>query len=69
MDESIKMLEKLRNNLAHSQDIIADDWETIVALSSNFEDVLVGSQATQDMERTQNIKGANGPQDIQEKPE
>lgn len=44
MDESIKLLERLRNNLAHSQDIIADDWGTIVALSENFENVLNGPQ-------------------------
>ena len=73
MDDSIKMLERLRNNLAHSQDIIADDWGTIVALSENFENVLNGPQdlpdESQDMERTQNIKGANRTQDMQEEPE
>ena len=29
-EQAIKMLESLRNNLAHSQDIISCDWETIV---------------------------------------
>jgi hypothetical protein len=31
-EEAFKRLEKLRNNLAHSQDILANDWETIVQL-------------------------------------
>lgn len=29
---AIKMLERLRNNLAHSQDIVFSDWEAIVSL-------------------------------------
>ena len=37
-----KRLEKLRNNLAHSQDIVTNDWETIVALAENLDDVLEG---------------------------
>jgi hypothetical protein len=37
-----KSLELLRNNLAHSQDIITSDWETIVALAENLESVLDG---------------------------
>jgi hypothetical protein len=36
-DEVIKLLERLRNNLAHSQDIVAMDWDTIVAISENLE--------------------------------
>jgi hypothetical protein len=35
-------LEKLRNNLAHSQDIIAGDWDTIVALAENVASILDG---------------------------
>jgi hypothetical protein len=38
--EAIKSLEKLRNNLAHAQDIISFDWETIVALAENLESVI-----------------------------
>ena len=34
------MLEKLRNNLAHSQDIIAHDWEAIVDLAERLDAVL-----------------------------
>ena len=36
-DEVIKSLERLRNNLAHTQDIIAFDWQTIVAIVENLE--------------------------------
>ncbi len=39
-EETIKSLEKLRNNLAHAQDIVALDWETIVNLSKNLETVI-----------------------------
>lgn len=31
-EEAVKKLEQLRNNLAHSQDILATDWETIIQL-------------------------------------
>lgn len=36
-DEVIKSLERLRNNLAHTQDIVAFDWQTIVAIVKNLE--------------------------------
>jgi len=39
-DEVIKNLEKLRNNLAHAQDIVSLDWQTIVSLSENLETVI-----------------------------
>ena len=42
VEEAAKMLEKLRNNLAHCQDIVVGDWETIVALSENLDRVLDG---------------------------
>jgi hypothetical protein len=42
IEEVGKRLEKLRNNLAHSQDIITSDWETIVALAENLESILDG---------------------------
>ena len=42
LEEAAKLLEKLRNNLAHSQDIITGDWEAIVALSENLDSVLDG---------------------------
>ena len=39
-EEVIKNLEKLRNNLAHAQDIVSLDWETIVGFSENLETVI-----------------------------
>jgi hypothetical protein len=39
-EETVKSLEALRNNLAHSQDIIACDWDTIVGLSENLDRVM-----------------------------
>lgn len=46
-EEIIKRLESLRNNLAHSQDIIACDWETIVALSRDMDRVISGTDEVQ----------------------
>lgn len=37
-----KQLESLRNNLAHAQDIVTSDWETIVALAEQLDSVLDG---------------------------
>ena len=42
------MLEKLRNNLAHCQDIVTGDWEAIVALSENLDRVLDGPPGLHD---------------------
>jgi hypothetical protein len=39
-DEAIAGIERLRNNLAHAQDIVSHDWEIIVALVDNLERVL-----------------------------
>ncbi len=39
-EKVIGNLEALRNSLAHSQDILACDWEAIVALSTNLDRVL-----------------------------
>ncbi len=39
-EEAVKRLEALRNNLAHSQDIVSADWETIVSLTENMDVVL-----------------------------
>jgi hypothetical protein len=39
-DEVVKRLEALRNNLAHSPDIVDSDWDTILALAENLERVL-----------------------------
>jgi hypothetical protein len=34
---AVKNLEKLRNNLAHAQDILTTDWDTIVQLCEFFQ--------------------------------
>jgi hypothetical protein len=38
--ETVKMIETLRNNLAHAQDILTTDWVTIVRLAENLDRVL-----------------------------
>ncbi len=35
--KTVKELESLRNNLAHTQQIISDGWQRIVTVCSNFE--------------------------------
>lgn len=42
VEQLTKDLERLRNNLAHAQDIVSEDWEMIVMLAENLERVLVG---------------------------
>ncbi len=39
-EQVFKALEALRNNLAHAQDIVTHDWETIVRLADNVERVI-----------------------------
>ncbi|MFO0905011.1 MAG: hypothetical protein U0939_18540 [Pirellulales bacterium] len=39
-EEFVKRLEQLRNTLAHSQDLLAADWDTIVMLSDRLEQTL-----------------------------
>ena len=39
-EEGIKMLEGLRNSLAHAQDIVASDWDAIVRLADQLDRVL-----------------------------
>lgn len=43
-EQAVRMLESLRNNLAHSQDIISCDWETIVGLCQEMERVIAGTE-------------------------
>lgn len=38
--ETVKMIETLRNNLAHAQDIVTSDWITIVRMAENLDRVL-----------------------------
>lgn len=42
IEEIGRKLEKLRNNLAHSQDIVQGDWETIVLLAKHVGSILDG---------------------------
>jgi len=42
IEQAFKGLERLRNNLAHSQDIITSDWDVIVMLAENLESILMG---------------------------
>lgn len=39
-EDAIKRLEALRNSLAHSQNIVSCDWETIVQLTKNLDKIL-----------------------------
>ena len=43
VEEAGKRLERLRNNLAHSQDIVSGDWEAVLDLSENLDQLLAGS--------------------------
>lgn len=40
VEQAAKALESLRNNLAHSQDIVSTDWNMIVTLSSEFDSII-----------------------------
>lgn len=55
VEEACRAMENLRNNLAHSQDIIATDWQTIVTLSAELDGVIAGTpevrQAVDDARR------------------
>lgn len=42
LEEVIKRVERLRNSLAHAQDLLASDWESIVQLSEHLDQVLAG---------------------------
>ncbi len=48
VEDIFKRIERLRNNLAHSQDILTTDWETIVALSENLDQVVEGPPGLRD---------------------
>ena len=42
LEKEAKRLQRLRNNLAHSQDIITTDWEAILGLAESLDRVLAG---------------------------
>jgi hypothetical protein len=46
-EQTIRMLESLRNTLAHSQDILSCDWETIIVLCRDLERVISGTEEVQ----------------------
>ncbi|MCM2372540.1 hypothetical protein [Aporhodopirellula aestuarii] len=48
VEQTAKMLEKLRNNLAHCQTITTGDWDAIVILSENLDGVLDGPPDAKD---------------------
>jgi len=50
LEKEARRLQKLRNNLAHSQDIITTDWEAILSLSTNLEAILRGPSPAVDTE-------------------
>ena len=37
IESAVKELERLRNNLAHSQDIVSENWDAIVRLAEILE--------------------------------
>jgi len=41
-EDGIRLLEGLRNNLAHAQDIVSADWDAIVQLSGHLDRALAG---------------------------
>ena len=46
-EKVVRTLENLRNSLAHSQDIVSCDWETIVDLCKDMERVISGTEEVQ----------------------
>jgi len=40
VEQVAKLLQKLRNNLAHSQSIVTDDWDTILLLTEHIDIIL-----------------------------
>jgi len=51
VEQVFKELERLRNNLAHSQDITTSDWAIIVQLTENLERVIEGPPGIQHTEK------------------
>jgi hypothetical protein len=47
VSEACKALESLRNNLAHAQDIITSDWETVSLLATDIDAVIFGTEDVQ----------------------
>lgn len=49
IEDAFKGVERLRNNLAHAQDI-RSDWDMIVLLAENLERIVEGSQGFWELE-------------------
>ena len=54
LDEAVKNLERLRNHLAHAQDIITLDWQTILELSTGLDVLLEGPPGLRETTDPQN---------------
>ena len=39
-EDGVRLLEALRNNLAHAQDVVSTDWEAVVLLSGHLDRAL-----------------------------
>jgi hypothetical protein len=39
-EKTVRRLSRLRDNLAHSQDIVSDDWEMILQLAERVEGIM-----------------------------
>jgi len=48
LEQAAKRLQRLRNNLAHAQDVVSTDWDAIVELSENLDTMLEGPRNLQD---------------------
>jgi hypothetical protein len=44
VEQTCRAMESLRNNLAHSQDILSSDWDTIVAFSADIDGIIAGTR-------------------------
>jgi hypothetical protein len=60
-EEGVKMLEGLRNSLAHAQDIVSCDWDAIVRLSDHLDRVMKGEVALPPEEPGSTDRPAPGP--------
>jgi hypothetical protein len=43
VEQTCRAMESLRNNLAHSQDILSSDWDTIVMFSADIDGIIAGT--------------------------
>jgi hypothetical protein len=61
VDQFVKSLQELRNNLAHSQDISAD-WEIIFDLATNLHRIVMGPPASNDAPLLDNQSPEQSPE-------